>query len=203
MQAVIKSGKVLAVHPDTQDIAALYDGCEIVPLPAGLEARLEGPDPRLGATEAQLVECNKLLARDQLSKYGKIGVLTGLEEKRAKKRRAVKADMRAVLSDAIGDLQDNLMDVLRAVVLARGIANGAVTDPTVIERFDSSCAKLLKAFGGEKDASKAVAESAKQIKRFAIDSWTPVLASLNAAQTEAAIDAVTYVPVPVEEVPNA
>jgi hypothetical protein len=82
--------------------------------------------------------------------YGK--TLTGDEDALTLARLAqiqtIKYAMRLLLKGVIGDLGDNIADVTRALVLAEGIRNGAITDENIIKGYSQYCQDMVDMYGG-------------------------------------------------------
>ena len=90
------------------------------------------------------------LIAEQVVKYGHAltGQETELELAQLAQIQILKYAMRILLAGAIGDYGDNIADVTRAMVLAEGIRNGAITDENIIKGYAQYCQDMVDIYGG-------------------------------------------------------
>lgn len=100
---------------------------------------------------------------DEFSYYGKNlnGTETGLEKAQFARIKYLKDKMRRQMLPNLGDTDDNIADLTRAIALGLAIQNGSVTDEDIISRYNIYLNDTLASYGGA-DAIITILEDDKE-----------------------------------------
>jgi small basic protein len=99
--------------------------------------------------------------------------------------------MRPRLAASIGDLGDNVTDVIRAIVLGEAIALGLVTDETIINAYSSYVAAMLSAYGGAEAILEVLQGNIGGLQTYLVNQYyvaKQAILSADTAETVSAVD---------------
>jgi len=143
---------------------------------------------------------------DEFDIYGQqlTGDETQLEREKLRRVQYLKNKMRTRLTLELGDDQDTIADLTRAVVLGLGIAKGTVTDQTVIDRYNLYLQDMLDGYGGAEAIMDVLEDKKTAIEQHVVMGYYLAKQDILAVQESdyesrsAAIDAVRSIDLPGE-----
>lgn len=138
----------------------------------------------------------------QLDRYGVLldGTETELELEKLRRLRYLKQKFRPHLKARIGDSDDTIADVARALALGMAIQRGHVSDDAVVATYDAYVGCLLEAYGGAAAIAEAVRNAAQALQEEMVDGYYAAKAQIAAADS---VDGVRRVDLPGELIPES
>jgi len=145
---------------------------------------------------------------DDFAIYGQqlTGNETPLELEQLKRVQYLKNKMRVQLQKDLGDDQDTIADLTRAIILGLAIARGEVTDQTLIDRYNIYLRDMLAGYGGAAAIMDVLEDDKTAIEQHVVLGYYLAKQDILAVQTadhyseSAAIDAVRAIDLPGEPV---